>query len=122
MFKSEIIHQKHFYLQLSSPRQEQDENDFFKFLDELLVQNSFTLVIKVEGDKAFGQEAKVKLAKWFKENKDHLEKNCIGFAKISIKQHDHEKESVMQKAFPCPYQVFHTQIEAIKWLENLTCR
>ncbi len=111
-----------YHLSIYLPRMEQDEIDFFNLLKKLETQSNFAFSIEVKGEKAFSLEAKKKLAIWFKENKTHLEKTCKGFAKISYKKHDHDKQEALQKAFPCPYQVFKNRLAATEWLLQLTSR
>ena len=94
-----------FILSIYEPREVDDETSFKYFLNDLLKEESFGLILKVSGERSFNLESKKYLNYWFKEHKSWLGKNCIGFVRVKDKQDicAPEKLETLKKAFPFKY-------------------
>ncbi len=108
------------HIELTSPRQESDEELFFAALDEVLNLDNFKIILEVRGEKSFSPEAKRRLGIWFKENKGILKERCQGLIRVSENAKAKERLSAraLSLAMPCPYRVFDNLKEAQKWCQS----
>ena len=86
-------------------RIEEDEIKFMDFLDNLKGETNFGIILEVSGEKGFSATGKRNLNLWFKNNKDLLSKECIGFVRIRNGKEEikNQIQDRIASVFPCPY-------------------
>lgn len=105
-----------FHLKIYAPREPQDENEFFTFLDSLLDGKMFSLIIEIDGEKSFSHEAKRNLGIWFKGNQLILKQRCLGIIRIRNSHVVTARDEAMKRAMPCNYQIASSLDMALQYL------
>ncbi|ATH06868.1 hypothetical protein BIY24_02630 [Halobacteriovorax marinus] len=110
-----------FEVEITSPRETNDETTFLGLLDDLIARNYFGLIFSTEGKAGFSPEAKKEMSTWFKKNKPILKDRCVGFARVNTSQSKAARftSKAMKLAMPCPYHVVTNNEDAREWLLNL---
>lgn len=122
MLQTSHLGNNHFLLKITEPRLDEDEDAFFVFLQKILSEEKFGLILSIDGEKSFSLEARQKLGKWFQANKVELKNKCMGLARIQNHsfQVDEQDTLRMKRAMPCAYEVFLNQVDAHIWLQART--
>lgn len=120
MFKLDQIEPNFFYVKIYTPREDQDAEKFFSFLEELKDKQKFALILETQGEARFSPENKKKMTTWFKSNKAILAQECRALIRIQAKNSVLSKLSskAMQMAMPCPYYVTSNLEDAINWFHQ----
>lgn len=118
MINIEEIKPGHFHIDLSTPRQEQDEETFIDFLNKITTHKQFAFSLKVTGESAFSNEAKKNMALWFRSNQEKLKNQCKVFVRVLTNENERLESEALKKAMPCPYEVVQTKEEALRLLLN----
>ena len=106
---------------ISEPRRENDENDFLEFLEKIIHNEKFILILEVDGKKTFSLAAKKRLNLWFKNNKNILKARCLGFVRVNpdATKMSKLKSKAFTLAMPCTYKITNTESEAIDFAKKL---
>lgn len=109
-----------FIMKIFAPRKRTDETEFCNFLNDLLDEKDFSLLIKVDGEKNFSHESKVVLNHWFKEHKNFLYEHCNALYRVRDPETFDEKKIIrLKKAFPFHYNEYQDFDEAYDAISNL---
>lgn len=120
MFKLDSLEDNIFYVKIYSPRQDEDAQFFFDFLERLKKTKNFALILETQGEARFSPENKKKMTVWFKTNKAFLEQECRALIRLQQSMSTLSKLSskAMRLAMPCPYHVTDSFNDALNWAKK----
>ena len=121
MFQVDTKENNVFIARLTTPRHENDAQDFFSFLGHLEKEKKFFLIFESEGEARFSGENKKRMTMWFKSQKSFLSDSCLGFARIKkdLSPLSRLTSKAMRLAMPCPYEVFTNITDALLWANRM---